>query len=104
MAQEEIFGPVLTVVSVAGEAKAILLRNDTIYGLNASVFTNDVDRARQVAAGFARAPVGHNAMRSGFGIAFGGFKQSGVGRERGREGILPHLEATTVILERTRAV
>ena len=56
MAPEEIFGPVLTVVSVAGEAKAILLRNDTIYGLNASVFTNDVDRARQVAAGFARAP------------------------------------------------
>ena len=76
-----------------------MLGNDTIHGLNVSVFTNDVDRARQVAAGFARAPVGHNAMRSGFGIAFGGFKRSGVGDacKRGREGILPYLENTTVI-------
>ena len=43
--------------------------------------------------------VGHNAFRTDFGIAFGGFKQSGIGREGGREGLLPFLETKTVILE-----
>ena len=99
IAQEEIFGPVLTVIPVDDEQHAIDTANDTIYGLNASVFTNDVDRARAVAAQLRSGTVGHNAFRTDFGIAFGGFKQSGIGREGGTEGLLPFLETKTVILQ-----
>jgi aldehyde dehydrogenase (NAD+) len=98
IAREEIFGPVLSVIPVDNEADAVRVANDTIYGLNASVFTNDVERARQVAGQLRSGTVGHNAMRSDFGIAFGGFKQSGIGREGGREGLLPYLETKTVVL------
>jgi acyl-CoA reductase-like NAD-dependent aldehyde dehydrogenase len=103
IAQEEIFGPVLSVIPAADEQDAIRVANDTIYGLNASVFTNDVDRARDVARQLRSGTVGHNAFRTDFGIAFGGFKQSGIGREGGREGLLPFLEVKTVILEGTPA-
>jgi aldehyde dehydrogenase (NAD+) len=98
IAQEEIFGPVLCVVPVDDEARAITVANDTIYGLNASVFTNDVDRARDVARQLRSGTVGQNAFRTDFGIAFGGFKQSGIGREGGIEGLLPFLETKTVVL------
>ncbi len=99
IAQEEIFGPVLSVIPAADEQDAIAIANDTIYGLNASVFTNDVNRARQVAGQLRSGTVGHNAFRTDFSVAFGGFKQSGIGREGGREGLLPFLETKTVILE-----
>jgi aldehyde dehydrogenase (NAD+) len=99
IAQEEIFGPVLSVVPAEDEQDAIAVANDTIYGLNASVFTNDVNRAREVAGQLRSGTVGHNAFRTDFGIAFGGFKQSGIGREGGTEGLLPFLETKTVILE-----
>jgi acyl-CoA reductase-like NAD-dependent aldehyde dehydrogenase len=99
IAQEEIFGPVLSVIPAEDEQQAIAIANDTIYGLNASVFTNDVDRARDVARQLRSGTVGHNAFRTDFGIAFGGFKQSGIGREGGTEGLLPFLETKTVILE-----
>ena len=99
IAQEEIFGPVLSVISADNEEHVVALANDTIYGLNASVFTHDVDRARQVARRLRSGTVGHNAFRTDFGIAFGGFKQSGIGREGGTEGLLPFLETKTVILE-----
>src|SRR6202000_16986 len=98
IAQEEIFGPVLSVIPAADESAAIKIANDTIYGLNASVFTDDVDRARQVAGQLRSGTVGHNAFRTDFGMAFGGFKQSGIGREGGTEGLLPFLETKTVIL------
>jgi aldehyde dehydrogenase (NAD+) len=99
IAQEEIFGPVLSVIPARDEADAVRIANDTIYGLNASVFTPDVERARQVAGQLRSGTVGHNAFRTDFGIAFGGFKQSGIGREGGTEGLLPFLETKTVILE-----
>jgi aldehyde dehydrogenase (NAD+) len=98
IAREEIFGPVLSVIPADDEDHAIELANDTIYGLNASVFTNDVDRARAVAGQLRSGTVGHNAFRTDFGMAFGGFKQSGIGREGGVEGLLPFLETKTVIL------
>src|SRR6195952_2974144 len=101
--QEEIFGPVLAVIPAADEQDAVRLANDTIYGLNASVFTDDVDRARAVAGQLRSGTVGHNAFRTDFGIAFGGFKQSGIGREGGIEGLHPLLETKTVILEDTPA-
>jgi aldehyde dehydrogenase (NAD+) len=97
--REEIFGPVLAVIKADDETDAVRIANDTIYGLNASVFTNDVDRARAVAGEIRSGTVGHNAFRTDFGMAFGGFKQSGIGREGGKEGLLPFLETKTVILE-----
>jgi aldehyde dehydrogenase (NAD+) len=99
IAQEEIFGPVLTVIPADNEDDAVRIANDTIYGLNASVFTPDADRARQVAAELRAGTVGHNAFRTDFGIGFGGFKQSGIGREGSRQGLLPYLESKTVILD-----
>ena len=99
IAQEEIFGPVLTVIPADDEEDVVAIANDTVYGLNASVFTPDVDRARQIARRLRSGTVGHNAFRTDFGIAFGGFKQSGIGREGGTEGLLPFLETKTVILE-----
>jgi acyl-CoA reductase-like NAD-dependent aldehyde dehydrogenase len=99
IAQEEIFGPVLSVIPVEDESDIVRTANDTIYGLNASVFTHDVDRARAIAGQLRSGTVGHNAFRTDFGIAFGGFKQSGLGREGGTEGLLPFLETKTVILE-----
>jgi acyl-CoA reductase-like NAD-dependent aldehyde dehydrogenase len=97
IAQEEIFGPVLSVIAAEGEADAVRIANDTIYGLNASVFTNDVDRARAVARELRSGTVGHNGLKTDFGIAFGGFKQSGIGREGGTEGLLPFLETKTLL-------
>ncbi|MFC5746581.1 aldehyde dehydrogenase [Actinomadura rugatobispora] len=99
IAQEEIFGPVLSVIPVEDEAEAVAVANDTIYGLNASVFTDDVDRARGVARQIRSGTVGHNAWRSDFGVSFGGFKQSGIGREGGKEGLLPFLETKYIVLE-----
>jgi aldehyde dehydrogenase (NAD+) len=99
IAQEEIFGPVLSVIAADSEQHAVEIANDTIYGLNNSVFTNDVDRAYDVARQLRSGTVGHNSFRTDFGIAFGGFKQSGLGREGGRDGLLPFLEAKTIILD-----
>ena len=91
----------LAVIKANDEQDAVRVANDTIYGLNASVFTNDVDRARAVASELRSGTVGHNNFRTDFGMAFGGFKQSGIGREGGKEGLLPFLETKTVILEDT---
>jgi acyl-CoA reductase-like NAD-dependent aldehyde dehydrogenase len=99
IAREEIFGPVLSVIPAADERDAVRIANDTNYGLNASVFTEDVERAREVAGQLRSGTVGHNNFRTDFGIAFGGFKQSGIGREGGTEGLQPFLEPKTVILE-----
>lgn len=98
IAQEEIFGPVVSIIPADDEAHAIELANDTVFGLNASVFTQDAERAYRVARQLRAGTVGHNAFRSDLSIAFGGFKQSGIGREGGIEGLRPYLEAKTVIL------
>jgi acyl-CoA reductase-like NAD-dependent aldehyde dehydrogenase len=99
IAREEIFGPVLSVIPAEDEEDAIRIANDTIYGLNASVFTADARRAREVGGQLRSGTVGHNNIRIDFGIAFGGFKQSGIGREGGKEGLLPYLETKTMILD-----
>jgi acyl-CoA reductase-like NAD-dependent aldehyde dehydrogenase len=99
IAREEIFGPVLGVIPARDERHAVEIANDSVYGLNASVFTNDVTRAYAVARELRSGTVGQNSFRTDFSIAFGGFKQSGIGREGGEEGLLPYLEAKTVILD-----
>ena len=98
IAREEIFGPVLVVIPADSEAQAIELANDSPFGLNGCVFTNDVDRAYQIARRVRSGTFGHNGVLTDFSIAFGGFKQSGVGREGGIEGLRPYLESKTVLL------
>ena len=98
IAQEEIFGPVLSVIPAEDEDHAVRLANDSPYGLNAAVFTNDADRAYALAREIRSGTVGHNGHLVDFSIAFGGFKQSGVGREGGVEGLLPYLETKTILL------
>jgi betaine-aldehyde dehydrogenase len=99
IAREEIFGPVISVIPADSEAQAIAIANDSPFGLNASVFTSDSQRAYRVARQLRSGTVGHNAFRTDFSIAFGGFKQSGIGREGGAEGLRAFLEPKTVILD-----
>jgi acyl-CoA reductase-like NAD-dependent aldehyde dehydrogenase len=101
IAREEIFGPVLSVIPADDERHAVSIANDSIYGLNAAVFTGDVDKAATIARQLRTGTVGHNGFKPDFGIAFGGFKQSGVGREGGKEGVMSYLETKTVVLEGT---
>jgi len=100
IARNEIFGPVLTVIPAENEQDQITIANDSIYGLNSAVFTNDEDRAWAFARQIRSGTVGHNAHRNSHAFAFGGFKQSGIGREGGREGLMPYLETKAVILNR----
>jgi acyl-CoA reductase-like NAD-dependent aldehyde dehydrogenase len=99
IAREEIFGPVVSVIPAENEEQAVAIANDSIFGLNASVFTSDPARAYEVARRLRSGTVGHNSWRTDFSIAFGGFKQSGIGREGGTDGLLPFLEAKTIILD-----
>jgi acyl-CoA reductase-like NAD-dependent aldehyde dehydrogenase len=100
IAQEEIFGPVLCLFPAKDTEEAIALANDTIYGLNASVLTNDANRAFQVARRIRTGNLGQNGMKADFNLPFGGCKQSGVGREGGAEGLMPFVETKTLLLDR----
>jgi aldehyde dehydrogenase (NAD+) len=104
IAREEIFGPVICVIPARDEEDAIRLANQSDFGLNGAVFTADKNRAMAVARRMRAGTVGHNAFRSDFGIAFGGFKKSGIGREGGRLGLMPYLEAKTVIMDEEPSV
>jgi len=99
IAQEEIFGPVLSVIAADDEDDAVRIANDTIYGLHGAVFTNDVERAREVAGQLRTGAIGHNGFKSDFDMGHGGFKQSGIGREGGVDGLLPFLESKAVLLD-----
>ena len=81
---EEVFGPVLSVVSFKTEAEAVELANDTIYGLGAIVFSNDKQRAKKVATKIDAGTVEINSENRWRGCnPFGGYKKSGMGREHG---------------------
>jgi acyl-CoA reductase-like NAD-dependent aldehyde dehydrogenase len=99
IAQEEIFGPVLCVIKADDENHAIELANDSIYGLNATVFSNDIDRVYEASRRLRSGTVGHNGPRSDFLLGFGGFKQSGIGREGGHEGINAFVEVKVIVLD-----
>jgi aldehyde dehydrogenase (NAD+) len=99
IAQEEIFGPVLCLIPADDEADAIRIANESNYGLNGSVITQDVDAAYAIARQMRVGGVGQNGMRLEFSMPYGGFKQSGIGREGGPEGLLPYLETKTILLD-----
>jgi aldehyde dehydrogenase (NAD+) len=98
IAREEIFGPVVSVIPFESEEQAIDIANDSPFGLNASVFTNDVEKAYSAARRLRSGTVGQNGFRLDFKVAFGGFKESGYGRECGTEGLRAYLEPKTIIL------
>jgi aldehyde dehydrogenase (NAD+) len=98
IAQEEIFGPVLSVIAYDREEEAIQIANDSKYGLHACVIGRDLQRARRVASQIRAGRVVINGMTDDAQAPWGGFKYSGVGREYGRYGIEAFLE-TRAILE-----
>jgi acyl-CoA reductase-like NAD-dependent aldehyde dehydrogenase len=99
VAQEEIFGPVVTVTPFADEKDAIRLANDVQYGLMATVWTGDPARGHRVASRIKAGTVGINMPYTAFpGIPFGGYKQSGFGRELGLETLELYLETKSVLV------
>jgi aldehyde dehydrogenase (NAD+) len=98
IAQEEIFGPVLSVISYDSEDEAISIANDSKYGLHAAVVGTDIGRSRRVASNLRAGRVVINGMTDDPQAPWGGFKYSGVGREYGQYGIEAFLE-TRAILE-----
>lgn len=99
IAQEEIFGPVLCLIPAEDEEDAIRIANDSNYGLNGSVLTHDADAAYRMARRMRSGGFGQNGMKLAFDQPFGGFKQSGIGREGGVEGITGYLETKTILLD-----
>jgi len=92
--REEIFGPVLTIERFSTEAEAIALGNDTVYGLAGAVWTNDAGRAQRVAGRLRHGTVWINDYHPYLPQAeWGGFKQSGIGRELGPTGLDEYREA-----------
>ena len=96
IAQEEIFGPVVSFISYDGIDDAVAKANDTIYGLHGAVYTTDAERGYSVARRVRSGSVTVNGMVVDITMPFGGFKQSGVGREGGIEGIDPYFETKTI--------
>ncbi len=96
IAREEIFGPVLCMISYEDEEEAIRIANDSVYGLAAFVSSGDIERARRVAKRIRAGNVHINNARVDFGGCFGGYKQSGNGREWGEAGLAEFLELKAV--------
>jgi aldehyde dehydrogenase (NAD+) len=96
IAREEIFGPVLCIVPYDDEEEAVRLANDTPYGLASFVYSADIERARRVAKRIRAGNVHINGGRVDFAGCFGGYKQSGNGREWGEAGLEEFLELKSV--------
>jgi aldehyde dehydrogenase (NAD+) len=96
IAREEIFGPVLCVIAYEDENDAVRIANDTAYGLSAFVTSGDPERARKVARRLRSGNVHLNGARVDFGGCFGGYKQSGNGREWGEAGLEEFLELKAI--------
>jgi aminomuconate-semialdehyde/2-hydroxymuconate-6-semialdehyde dehydrogenase len=100
ISREEIFGPIVTIAPFDGEADAIRLANDSRYGLNAMVFTENARRAHRVARAVRAGTVWVNCyFVRDLRAPFGGFKDSGIGREGGRHSREFFTEAKTVVME-----
>lgn len=98
IAREEVFGPVLTVLSAEDEAHAIRIANDSEFGLYGAVFCADSERAYHVARRVRTGTMAHNGFLFDPSLPFGGFKSSGVGREGGKAGLTTFTETKSIIL------
>ena len=96
IAKEEIFGPVLSIIPFESEEEAISIVNDTSYGLGNYVQTQDMEKARRVAKKFRSGGVYINGNSADPGTPFGGYRQSGNGREGGKLGLEEYLEVKTI--------
>ena len=92
IAREEIFGPVLVMIPYQTEEEAVRIANDTVYGLSGYVYSGDIERARRVGAKLRAGMIHLNGASTDVNAPFGGYKQSGNGREWGREGLREFLE------------
>ena len=97
IAREEIFGPVLSIIPYKNEDDAIALANDTTYGLHAYIFSADKERAYRVASRLDAGRVCINGLSHDSKAPFGGFKQSGIGREYGVFGLEEYLEPKAIL-------
>ena len=97
IAREEIFGPVLAIIPYRDEEEAIRIANDTVYGLSGYVYSGDIEHARRVARRLRTGMVHLNGASTDVNAPFGGYKQSGNGREWGREGLKEFLETKAVM-------
>jgi aldehyde dehydrogenase (NAD+) len=96
IAQEEIFGPVLAVIPYDGDDAAVQLANDSIYGLSGAVWSGDTERGVGLARRIRTGTFAVNGLGMNPAAPFGGFKQSGIGRELGPEGLAPYLEYKSI--------
>jgi betaine-aldehyde dehydrogenase len=97
IAREEIFGPVLVVLPYRTEDEAVAIANDSIYGLGGAIYTSDPDRGLAIASRVRTGTCAINdGLPAGGGGPFGGYKQSGLGRERGPEGLQAFLQLKSV--------
>lgn len=98
IAQEEIFGPVVSIIRYKDDADAIRIANDSAFGLSGTVFTNDVERGERIARGVRTGNISVNGLQLEPFVPFGGYKQSGHGREGGPEGLSAYLETKAIYL------
>jgi aldehyde dehydrogenase (NAD+) len=104
IAQEEVFGPVLSVIPFDGEDEAVAIGNDVVYGLAAGVWTQNLGRAIRMAERLQAGTVWVNTYRVvSYMSPFGGYKQSGIGRESGQAMIKEYLQQKSVWIETTNA-
>ena len=96
IAREEIFGPVLCIIPYDGEEEAVRIANDTDYGLAGGVWSADAERAKRVARRIRTGQVDINGGQFNPFAPFGGYKQSGIGREYGKEGLGEFLETKSM--------
>ncbi|WP_213806892.1 aldehyde dehydrogenase family protein [Granulicella sp. dw_53] len=97
IAQEEIFGPVLSILTYKTDEEAIEIANDSIYGLYAYISSSDMERANRIASQLQVGRVSINGAPHDTGAPFGGFKQSGIGREYGEIGLEAYLEPKAIL-------